>query len=237
MARQVQSLVKKGDYLLACELLQRTLGESWTEHVTNEFGQIAEPSALHKAIIGLDQRIVLTTNFDKLLETCWNSSVKEMTHYPVVLTSVDDSVFSLLKDHKNKYLVKIHGTVDRVSELVFSKSEYIRLAFGNALYTSFLEVLLLNYTFLFIGFSMSDPAICSLMETYALRYPKARPHYIFSPKGDSKEIIEINKRLRKLHVISYDKSHYHQKLPGLIDELKKSMLQKRRELLSNTLQH
>ncbi|MDH8045799.1 SIR2 family protein, partial [Klebsiella pneumoniae] len=72
------------------------------------------------------------------------------------------------------YIIKIHGSIDDVSNIVFSRSQYIRLAFGNENYSLFLDSLLLNYTFLFVGFSMDDPAITSLMELYAYRYPRSR---------------------------------------------------------------
>src|SRR5262249_44953737 len=148
-----------------------------------------------------DQRIIVTTNFDKLLEMSWQSKIGFATHFPQVITSIDPNIFNLLKDHGGKYLIKLHGTIDDVRTLIFSRSEYIRMAFGSSVYSTFLETLLLNYTFLFIGFSMEDPAISSLMEMYALRYPRARPHYIVSATGLEKNIIEINKRLRKLIAI------------------------------------
>jgi hypothetical protein len=135
-----------------------------------------------------------------------------------------------LKDHSGKYLIKLHGTIDDVRTLIFSRSEYIRMAFGSAIYSTFLETMLLNYTFLFIGFSMDDPAISSLMEMYALRYPRARPHYIFSPEGLAQNIIEINKRMRKLVAITYDGSNNHSELPKLIVDLANLLKPKRKEI-------
>ncbi|WP_227646137.1 SIR2 family protein, partial [Klebsiella pneumoniae] len=88
--------------------------------------------------------------------------------------------------------------------MVFSRSQYIRLAFGNENYSLFLDSLLLNYTFLFVGFSMDDPAITSLMELYAYRYPRSRPHYIITSSNIPQNIREIHRRLRKLIVIPYN---------------------------------
>lgn len=96
-------------------------------------------------------------------------------------------------------------------------------------------MLLLNYTFLFVGFSMEDPAICSLMEMYALRYKKARPHYLFSGEGTPENILEINRNLRKLKIIEYDSSNNHEKLPDVISSLSIAARNKKKEILVDSL--
>jgi len=232
---QVSRLLQQKDFLLACEILQTTLADTWEREIVQEFGQAAEPSPLHEAIVALDQRIIVTTNFDKLLEMSWESKLGFSTHFPQVITTIDANIFNMLKDHSGKYLIKLHGTIDDVRSLVFSRSEYIRMAFGSAVYFTFLETLLLNYTFLFIGFSMDDPAISSLMELYTLRYPRARPHYIVSPEGTDQNIIDINKRIRKLVAITYDNSENHAKLPVLIGDLAGHLKPRRKEIAAKYL--
>ncbi|BCM84132.1 SIR2 family protein [Methylobacterium indicum] len=235
LQKQVQGLLSRKDYLLACEILQSSLSDSWNDLIAVEFGQKAIPSELHKAIISLKQRIIITTNFDKLLETAWESVDDVSTHYPIVMTNIDETVFRLLKDHSNKFLIKIHGTVDRPDSLIFSRSEYIKSAFGNIRYSSFLESLLLNYTFLFIGFSMDDPAIVSLMEMYALKFPSARPHYIFSGGILADNIVEINKKLRKIIYLPYDPIDSHRLLPEQIISLAKLASERRKEIIALSL--
>lgn len=229
-ASQVKALILAKDYLLAGEILQNALGESWEGQIVEQFGQKATPSALHGALISLGQRIILTTNFDKLLEAALEQMDVGATHYPTVISKIEDDVFRALKDHSRRYIIKIHGTVDDPSSRVLSRSEYIRLAFGNSYYSGFLENLLLNYTFLFVGFSMDDPAIMSLMEMYSLRYPKARPHYIFAPGPIPENIVEINKRLRKLISLIYDPADNHKALPGLISNIATASDARRREI-------
>ncbi|WP_157903305.1 SIR2 family protein [Cupriavidus malaysiensis] len=229
---QVIDLVKSKDYLLACQLLQDDYEDEWQELITEEYGKAAEPSRLHKSLISLKQRLLITTNFDKLLETAWAQCVPTGNRSFKVISQIEESVFRCLKDHDTPYLIKLHGSVDNTSSLIFSRSEYIRLAFGNNRYATFLDAILLNYTILFVGFSMDDPAISSLMEMYALNYPGARPHYIFAPEGGRENIAEINKKLRKLSMIKYDASENHTKLPVLIDQLARSANEKRREIIA-----
>lgn len=230
IAAEVSQLVADKDYLLACEILQTVHAEEWPNLVMAEYGQSAEPSPLHRALVLLDQRIILTTNFDKLLEAVWDNKFGNASHYPIVINGIPDKAFGILKDHGRRYIIKIHGTIDDAENVVFSRSQYVKSAFANPSYIGFLDNLLLNYTFLFVGFSMDDPAIISLMENYAFKYPKARPHYIFVPDGKSQRIIDINKRLRKLVSLSYDASNHHERLPQHIEDLAEQMNRRRGEL-------
>jgi len=205
--------------LLACELLQADYGDAWERKVTEEYGRAAQPSILHKALISLRQRIILTTNFDKLVESAWASSLADGERHFKVISKVDNDIFKVLKEHDSSYIIKIHGSIDDVSNIVFSRSQYIRLAFGNENYSLFLDSLLLNYTFLFVGFSMDDPAITSLMELYAYKYPKSRPHYIITNNKIPQNIRDIHRSLRKLIVIPYDPKNNHEQLPLLIEDM------------------
>ncbi len=232
---QILVLIGEKDYLLACELLQQHHKDDWIRLVSKEFGQKAQPSALHRAILNLKQRVILTTNFDKLIDIAWSEVANGGTHFPTTITKIDSKIFRILKEHEENYLLKIHGTVDDPDSLIFSRSEYIRMAFGNRDYSNFIDSLLLNYTFLFVGFSMDDPAITSLMEMYALRYPSARPHYIFSPQGMPENIIKIYKDLRKLVVLPYDDANNHEKLPEIISELGRQSWERYRRLASQII--
>lgn len=215
----VFKLIEQKDYLMAAELLKESMAERWQEIVSDEFSKKAEPSELLRGIINLKQKIIVTTNFDKILENSFPLVDTDSPNYPEIIIGAERKVFRSLKDQKRTYIIKMHGTVDDPRSMVFTRSEYIRSAFGNDVYNKFLENLLLNYTFLFIGFSMNDPAILSLMEMYALNFPEARPHYIFAPGDLSESIISINKRLRKLTYICYDPSNDHAELVDKIRRL------------------
>lgn len=232
---QALKLIKDKDYLLACEILQSYFTDDWEDIVIAEFGKAASPSELHRAILDLDQRVFLTTNFDKLLEAAWADQPIDGVRYPRVFSKIDEKIFRALKDHEGRYLVKIHGSVDNPQDIVFSRSQYIKSAFGNTQYSGFLESLLLNYTFLFIGFSMDDPAITSLMELYALRYPNARPHYMMSGDNQPANILDLNKKLRKLVVMQYNPENHHAVLPEILREMSAEATSKRRDIVASMM--
>ncbi len=197
---QITEILEKKDYLLAAELLKRDLQDDWEFLLTSEFGQNAQPSRLHESLINLNQRLIFTTNFDKLIESCWGSKIGQSSHLPTIMSGINGNTFRILRDHSGKYLIKLHGCIDSPESIIFSRSDYIKMAFGNIMYSSFMDVMLLSHTFLFIGFSMDDPAISSIMEMYTLRYPNMRPHYILSPSGTPDNIKNIYLQLRRLKV-------------------------------------
>jgi hypothetical protein len=96
-----------------------------------------------------------------MLENAWRDNDTTSTHYPKVLNSATPAAFNMLRDD-SKYIIKLHGDIDNISEMIFTKTEYIKGAFENNIYSEFLSVLFLTHTFLFIGFSMNDPAISQL---------------------------------------------------------------------------
>ncbi|MCW0321005.1 SIR2 family NAD-dependent protein deacylase [Pantoea dispersa] len=235
LRKQIKDLISARDYLLACELLQESYAESWEMKVSEEYGRAASPSKLHKSIISLKQRILITTNFDKLLEDAWSESLANGERHYKVISGINNDSFKVLKDHDTAYLIKIHGSIDDFSKIVFSRSQYIKLAFGNDNYSSFIESLLLNYTFHFIGFSMDDPAILSIMEMYALKYPNSRPHYIFTSDSNHENINKIHRALRKLIVLPYSDENNHAELPLIIDKMAQDAEVKKKEFIASLL--
>lgn len=234
--KQTQELINKyirqSELPLAAELLKESLSpEDWRDIIHKEFGQVAEPSDLHRAIVRLNQRIIVTTNFDALLENAWNDPALVSTHYPTVITKLDSEIFKVLRDDQN-YLIKLHGSVNEPGSIVFAKSDYMKYAYGNWAYAKMIETLLLTHTFLFLGFSMNDPSISYLVEMHAQSYPGNRPHYIFLPGPISPQIEAITKRLRRLFIMPYSPENGHKELVTRITELADNGINRRKELIA-----
>lgn len=217
--------IKKKDYLIASELLKNELGEEWRRILSAEFQQAADVSRLHRALIALDQRIIVTTNFDKLIETAWADSTQE--RYPSVIAKVDQKAFRLFRDD-DPYLIKLHGSIDEPETIVFDKTSYQRTAFANQFYRELIGTLLLTHTFIFVGFSMEDPAISLVVESHAYRYPDTRPHYIFSSGISNRAIDELSKSLRRLFVVRYSEKNNHVALAEGLEALGYEARERRR---------
>lgn len=228
--QHAQNLISEKDFLMACEIIREAIGPStWEDELRNEYTQIGNVTQLHKAIISLNQRIIVTTNFDKLLETAWNQCNPSATHYPKIEIGISEESFQIFRDNR-EYIIKLHGSVDVPESIIFAKSDYNRKAYGSWAYTKFIETMLMTHTMLFIGFSLNDPAIAFILEMYAQHLPKARPHYIFSAGPVSQNYIQITKRLRRIFILPYDESNDHAELVSIIEALGQQASVRRREI-------
>lgn len=229
----VKNKILEKDFLLACEIIKQNLeAEEWRDLIYREFSQIAEPSPLHKAIVSLDPRIIITTNFDKMVESAFPILDQSAENYPVTISKLDPSVFQSLRDDR-RYIIKLHGSIDGPNDMIFSKADYIQNAFGNRIYSDFVEAVLTSFTVIFIGFSMSDPAIALLIERHVQKYPNLRPHYIFQQEPIDRSVEDVSRRLRRLHPIRYAAGDGHDDLPIKIEELRIQAEVRRKELIAD----
>lgn len=108
---------------------------------------------LHKKIIQLTPKVI-TTNYDRCFETAWGTSAK-VVH--------NNDPFSLwkLKD-ASQYIFKIHGDIEHPWDCILFEQQYEKLYAQEAFWIGFMN-LLMNSTVLFIGFSLSDPFVNSVL--------------------------------------------------------------------------
>ena len=109
----------------------------------------AAPGAGHSAIIELGAKIILTTNYDQLLE--------HVEGPPVRGVHVGHSAANALKDiHAGRSIIfKVHGTVELPQSVVLTLAEY-QEAHRSEAYHKVLDFLLTTNSFIFIGYGMED---------------------------------------------------------------------------------
>lgn len=106
------------------------------------FHQNYHPNILNDLIVSLQPEHIITTNYDHLLD-----------HYQYeVITSDRD----LLKAKSNHYLIKMHGDIDDVEHIIFKEDDYLRFSHTHALIELYIKSLLIDHTFLFVGYSLND---------------------------------------------------------------------------------
>lgn len=225
-----KQMIKNQDYLMACEMISRGMGtDEWKKLLISEYAQRGTPTELQKTLMQLNQRIVLTTNFDLYLESAWNDVNSDATHHPQIVKSIGEDSFQAFRDSQS-YIFKIHGSIDDTDTMIFTKKDYSDKAYGNWAYAKFIETVLLTHTVLFVGFSLNDPAIAQVIENYAHNIPNARPHYIFLSGTHTEKFVEINKELRRIFIIPYNKRDNHIELTELFKKIATLVDNRRREL-------
>ena len=109
-----------------------------------------EPAENHDLLVRLPVNTVFTTNFDDLLERVYRKAGRPIN---LVVGAMDLSFW----DASRVNLVKLHGTHDRPASFIITERDYNTIYRNNALLMQQLNAMLATRTFLFIGYSVSDP--------------------------------------------------------------------------------
>lgn len=104
----------------------------------------AEPNILHMLIADIHPKHIVTTNYDKLMDM----AAKD---YTVIRQDKD-----LFRADASHYLIKMHGDVENVEQVVFKETDYLQYSETHRLMETFLKSLLIDHIFLFVGYSLND---------------------------------------------------------------------------------
>lgn len=105
-------------------------------------------SPLSKAIFNLNPSHIITTNYDKLLESSESVYCKQ---YDVIIEDKD-----LLDSTQSKYIIKMHGDISRPETIVLKEQDYLEYSQKHVLIELFVKALLADHTILFLGYSLND---------------------------------------------------------------------------------
>lgn len=225
----LKSKIKKGDLLLACELLRKHLGaDEYKDFLKSEFFDNHFLKAkIHEEIEQLDSRIVITPNFDQIYE----KYVHSIPGNDVVITKYSDTNIVDAIRSARRLIIKSHGDITATDEVIFTKADYAKARSQYASFYNLFDALLLTHTFVFIGAGVHDPDIQLLLEDYTFRNKYKRKHYFVTPKDSmSLEEFSILEDTLSLQFLKYDKKDGHKELTDSIVLLHELVDTKRDEL-------
>jgi len=130
---------------------QRDTSENKTEYyelIRNTLKCDNDPNPIDDEIFNILPHHIITTNYDSLLE---NTTVLNSQLYTVVSQDSD-----LLSKASERYIIKMHGDLYTPSTIVLKESDYIDYEHKHTLISTFIRALLVNHTFMFLGYSLND---------------------------------------------------------------------------------
>jgi SIR2-like protein len=210
----IQKLIAAGRYLLALQAIsdESDRGDYHTFLETNFNNQRFQPGALHEIILQLDSRIVITTNFDKIYERyCLGTS---QDGYKIIPYNSDDIGDALRSD--TRLIIKAHGTIDEISKMVFTKSEYHAAKRDYPQFYNILRAIFLTHTCVFVGCSLDDPDVLLVLEEVRITASTQRPHYATVLAGQNDHYALKDWQMAyNIKALEYQPNH-----AGLIDDLR-----------------
>lgn len=136
------------DYLRIAQLYHLAFGEyTYYKRLKDYFQDNIPPSKIHKQIFEINPHVVITTNWDNILE----KAIEENAYiYDLVCSDID-----LVKSTLQNKLIKMHGDFKN-HNLVFKEDDYINYQFNFPLIENYIKSIISTHTVLFLGYSYSD---------------------------------------------------------------------------------
>lgn len=140
---------------------------------------LVEPGESHRAFTRLDFDTIYTTNFDNLIETVFRSE-----HKPLRVV-VGDHQLAFHGGPKTQTLIKLHGDLEHVDDLVITDSDYFEFISRSPATATHLSTSLMTRTALFVGYSLADADFNQIWNVARQRLGKLLPKGYFVAFADS----------------------------------------------------
>ena len=214
---EIGRLLFEGKHLMAADFLRDRV----PKYAMGDFlrrrlaGNNAKPGRLHRALLRLNAPLIMTTNYDSLLE---NACVEMLRENPAVATPEAglDKVSWVLKGNRRSLgdaplIFKLHGTVEDAGSIVFGEMDYARLI-RNPGYRSILTAILITKVVLIMGHSFSDPDIFHILR----ESEQTGPHYIVFSHRETRAI--ESRQMRAYYGFEFIEIE-HDDLPDFVESL------------------
>lgn len=170
----------ESDYLKIAQLYYLAFGEfTYYKKLKEYFPENIIPSQIHKLIFDINPHVIITTNWDNLLE----KTIQENAYIYDVVCSDNDLVKSSLQ---NK-LIKMHGDFKN-HNLVFKEDDYLKYNLLFPLIENYVKSILSTHTVVFIGYSYNDTNLKQIVK-WIQNYSNVKPPmYLITYKRNDNQI-------------------------------------------------
>ncbi len=113
----------------------------------NVSGEIID-AKLSGLIFDILPQHIITTNYDKLLES--SNNINRLI-FDVVCNDKE-----LISSDRARHIIKMHGDISDIDSIVLKESDYLNYSQKKILIETFIKSLMINHTFVFLGYSLND---------------------------------------------------------------------------------
>lgn len=166
----------------------------------NELSKNAKPTANHQILARLPISTFWTTNYDKLIEQSISDAGK------IADTKFRTKQLSYTKPGRHAVVYKMHGDIEHPDEAILTKDDYESYHIKMQPFISALSGDLVSKTFLFVGFSFTDPNLDYILSRVRVAYSKdQRQHYciqrvVVKEEDESQADCEYRARKQELFI-------------------------------------
>ncbi|MFY9072893.1 SIR2 family protein [Aliarcobacter butzleri] len=170
------------------------------------FTQNTNTTENHKILAKLPIKHYWTTNYDKLIE----QSIEEQ--FKKVDVKYTKKHLSITIPKRDAIIYKMHGDISSPDDAILTKDDYESYHVKMDLYLSTLKGDLLNKTFIFLGFSFTDPNLDYILSRVRLAGISSKRHFNFTKKVTKKadeDLADFEYRKRKQELFIGDLKRFN----------------------------
>jgi hypothetical protein len=174
--------------------------------ILDEFSRKVDLTENHKILARLPIHTYWTTNYDRLIE----KALEEENKIADVKYTVKQLATTKVK--RDAVVYKMHGDVEHPSEAVLIKDDYEKYSIKMDPYIKALSGDLVSKTFLFVGFSFTDPNLDYILSRVRSAYERdQRRHYCLKKEERRPDELEADfeYRVRKQELFISDLSRFN----------------------------
>lgn len=160
-----------------------------------EFGKPPSRCDLHESLALINRiKYIVTTNYDVLFEKSYGDKL--------VVVSRDKDLPDSGKNPDKTILLKIHGDISRPDSIVITSEDYKKFQ-SDTIVWSEIRSLLSKYVVVFIGYSLNDPNVKTMLNDIDTRLQEKRhPFFFISNRIDESRQLDL--ATHDLHFIEMD---------------------------------
>lgn len=195
------------------------------QKIVDEFAPLKEVTAAHRTLMKLPIDLFWTTNYDSLLER----AAEDVGRIPDV--KLASGSLSVTVPNADVTIRKLHGDLSDPDHIVITRDDYEEYVDTHPLFRGLLQADLSSRTFLFVGFSFTDPHLDFILgELRRLNRTSPRPHFVILKRETSTDFASRRQTLRiedlkryGLNTVLVDE---YDEIPALLDQLRLRFLRR-----------
>lgn len=168
----------------------------------DEFSDLKEPTENHALLARLPIQTYWTTNYDRLIENALEAGGRRVD------TKYTNEQLAITRRGRDAVVYKMHGDIEHPDKAVLSKDDYERYHNSHGPFITALSGDLVEKTFLFLGFSFTDPNLDFILSRIRSRFTQhQRQHYCITKKRSRKtkeSKAEVDYAVTKQNLVTQD---------------------------------
>ncbi|WP_343570395.1 SIR2 family protein [Sphingobacterium sp.] len=219
----IRQLIEVPDkFLTAAQELKDFLQDDFRKFIIDRFAdKCPAPGDVHKIIVRLPFKFILTTNYDTLIE---NAYVQEIQRQAKVYTFKDSADVAYDLWNGTSFILKAHGDANKAQQgIILTEKDYRQILFQERGYQSVLQSIFTTKTILFVGSSMTDPELKLLLSFIHSSFHGGGPtHYALISKESINPVeAESWRKNFNIRIIPYDPKDAHIEVFEFLKEIEK----------------